>query len=84
MGFFSIINDLLDENSSGSLEKKLAGAIDKVEDTLNSTLERAEGGITKAGDAVDKLNTTANLVEEKVAVASEQAEKTIEVIESKI
>jgi hypothetical protein len=84
MGFFSIINDLLDENSNNSLEKKLVGAIDKVEETLGTTLDKAEAGIGKAGAVVDKLDASASLVEEKVAVVSDAAEKTIESIEKKI
>jgi hypothetical protein len=83
MGFFSVLNDLLDENSNNSLEKKLSSAIDKVEDTLNTTLDKAEGGIKQASSAVDKLDGTAKLVEEKVAVAAETAEKTIDVVEQK-
>lgn len=84
MGFFSVLNDLLDENSDNSFEKKLTGAIDKVEATLGATLERAESGISQASDAVEKLDATANLVEEKVTVASETAQKTIEVIDKNV
>jgi flagellar hook-basal body complex protein FliE len=84
MGFFNIINDLLDDNSNGSFEKKLSGVIDRVEDTLNTTLEKAEVGIKQASTAIDKLDGTATLVEEKVSVAAETAEKTIETIEKKI
>ena len=84
MGLFSALNDLLDENSDNSFEKKLTRGIDKLEDTLNTTLDKAESGISQASSAVDKLDATANLVEEKVTVASETARKTIEVIDKNV
>lgn len=84
MGLFSALNDLLDENSDNSFEKKLTRGIDKLEDTLNTTLDKAESGISQASSAVDKLDATANLVEEKVAVTSETARKTIEVIDKNV
>ena len=84
MGFFSALNDLLDENSNNSFEKKLTGAIDRVEETLNTTLDKAEGGIRQASDAVDKLDSTAKLAGEKVGVVADKADNTIDVIEKKI
>jgi hypothetical protein len=83
MGLFNILGDLLDENSNNSLEKKLASAIDRVEDTLNTTLDKAEGGIEQASKAVDTLDSTANLVGEKVTVVATAAEKAIDATEKR-
>lgn len=83
MGLFSALSDLLDENSSNSFEKKLTSAIDKVENTLNTTLDKAESGIQQASTAVDKLDTGAHFAEEKMAVMSNTAQKTIDSIEKR-
>jgi|GEM_PF-7113764 len=84
MGLFDIINDLLDENSANSLENKLASAVDRVEETLSTVLDKAESGIERASSAVDKLDANASLVEEKVAVVSENTQSTIDIIENKL
>jgi hypothetical protein len=77
MGMFDLFNNLLDENSENSLENKLLGGIDKLEQTLGQALDKAEEGITKAGDAFDKLENTSNLAEEKVKELSENPEQTL-------
>lgn len=55
MGFFSALNALLDESSDNSFEKKIGQALDKVDATLGTTLDRAEAGIKKVDGASKKL-----------------------------
>lgn len=84
MGLFTTLSDLLNEDSDGSLEKKLVGAIDRVEATLQATLDKAEDGLTKASDAVDKLESASKLAEEKVTTAAATAEHTIDDLQKKL
>ena len=84
MGFFDIVSGLLDENSSNSLENKLTNAIDAVEGTLGTVLEKAETGVQAASDAIDKLDATAKLAEEKISVVSDKATNGIDTLENKL
>lgn len=71
MGLFSLINDLTDPD-------KLSGAIDKVEQTISHTLDKAEGSIQTASKAVEKLDTVAQIAEEKIQVVDDMNTKTID------
>jgi hypothetical protein len=71
MGLFSLLNDLTDPD-------KLSGAIDKVEQTLSHTLDKAEGGIQTASNAVEKLETVAQRAEEKIQVVDDMSTKAID------
>ena len=75
MGMFDFINDLLDENSQNSVENRLLGGIDKLEQTLDQTLGNAEEGIQKASEAFEKLENRAQLAEEKVTALGENPDE---------
>lgn len=83
MGWLSLINDMLDENSDNSLEKRLSGAIDKVESTLNTKLDRAETGLRQASDAVDKLDASATQLGDRLTTVGDVAKRTIDGIQKK-
>lgn len=84
MGIFSLINDLLDENSGNSLEKKVVGAIDKLEDTLSSTLDKTETSVQQANKTVEKLESSTRLISQKLTTATNAASKSIDGIQKKI
>ena len=66
MGLFSLLNDLTDP-------EKLTGAIDRVEQTLNQTLDKAEDSLQSATDAMQKLDSVAQLAEEKIPLPGDSA-----------
>lgn len=84
MGWFTLINDLLDENSDNSFEKKLGGAIDKLEGTLNTTLEKAETSVQHASSVVDSLDNKAAALGDTLTSASDTANRTIDGIKKKL
>lgn len=67
MGFFGALNSLLDENSDKSFEKRITGAIDRVEhaldkgvDKVDATARKAEFATEKVTEIVDKTNQPAD------------------------
>jgi len=84
MGIFDLFDELLDEKSPNSLENKIAGAVDKVEEALSATLEKAESGVERASAAMDKLEAGSSLAEEKITVISEKTQNTIDIVEKKV
>jgi methyl-accepting chemotaxis protein len=84
MGWFSLINDLLDEDSDGAFEKKLDGAIGKLEKTLNTTLEKAEAGVRQVSDTVDKLDGNATQLGKRLDIVSDTANRTIDGIKKQL
>lgn len=84
MGIFSLINDLLDENSDSSFEKKVTGAIDKLEGTLNTTLDKAEAGVRQASDTIDKIDANAAQLNNRVTSVVDTTGKTIDGIKKQL
>jgi flagellar hook-basal body complex protein FliE len=81
MGLFGALSSLLDENSENSFEKTVTRAIDRVEDTLSATLDKAEAGVAVASQAVDKLDAGAQKIVDKAEVVTAKASDAIAVVD---
>lgn len=66
MGFFSALNDLLDEDSDNSLENRLTKGIDGIEKMLNTTLDKTENSIKRIDNATTKLEDITDKTEKAI------------------
>ncbi len=69
MGFLNSLSSLLDENSPDSFEKKIIAGLDKIENTLGATIDKAEKGantIGKVGQTVDNIGSTIESADKKI------------------
>jgi hypothetical protein len=78
MGFFGALNTLLNEDSNESFEKKMGRALDRVENALQTGLDKAEQGVKQVDAAAER----ATAAEDKVDNVTEAAEKKINVTDT--
>jgi hypothetical protein len=72
MGLFGalrVLDSLLDEDGPVSLEKRLSGAIDKIEARLDSGLSKAEDTVRMANSTVDRLDKAGGQLKRGVDVS---------------
>lgn len=67
MGLFGLLNDLLDEDDE-KFEKRINGALDKVEGVVGGAVNKAESSIKAADKVVTKLENGAATLEKRTEV----------------
>lgn len=83
MGLLKSFASFLDEDSSQSFEKKLDNILGQVEQTLVTTLDKAENGINKVDRAINRIDDVAQKSEAAIDKVDNSNKKIIDVVTKK-
>jgi hypothetical protein len=83
MGFLSTVTSLLSEDSDASFEKKMVAALDKIESTLGTALDKAETGLNKVDNAGQKIDQSMKKLDDVAKKIDNVAGTAVDVINKK-
>lgn len=83
MGFLNTVVKLLDEDSDEAFEKKMGSALDKIEQVLGATVDKAESGIKIAENGIKKVDNAGKVVENSVQKVDQVSRTAMDVVNKK-